>query len=148
MRPASASLPAGKLIEGARRIVDRVGHIAERQDAAKPLPTRLVEAAIGNDPVEPGRERRLARLPDLWAPPQHDEDILGDIIGVGCAAGERKRKATHRLAVAAHEAGEGAPIFIGNAGEKVLVRRILIAPRLHHAVILKSQYRRQARPTA
>jgi hypothetical protein len=41
--------------------------------------------------------------------------------------------------VAAHEAGEGAPIFIGNAGEKVLVRHILIARHLHHAVILKSQ---------
>jgi hypothetical protein len=80
------SFPAGKLIEGARRIVDRIGHVAEWQEAAEPLPSRLIEAAFGNDPVEPGRERRLARLPGIWAPPQLDEDLLGDIIGVGFAA--------------------------------------------------------------
>jgi hypothetical protein len=133
------SVAADKRVIGARRLVGRVRHFSERQVAAELLPPRLVEAAIGHDPVEPGRERRPARLPGIGAPPQHDEDLLGNIIGVGGAAGERIREAAHRLAMAAHETGEGAPILIGNAREKVFIRSALIARRLHHAVILNRQ---------
>jgi hypothetical protein len=64
--------------------------------------------------IEPRRERGLPGLPRIRAAPQHDEDVLGNIVGVCGFAAKGEREAAHFLAMTAHEDGEGAAIFVGN----------------------------------
>src|SRR5262249_6744696 len=89
---------------------------------------RLVETAVDQDPVEPGRKLGLARerRGGLVEP---DECLLGTVLGLFPIAYNRPRNAVGPLLIARDQQVEGRLITLRHSSAEVLVGRL---DRVHH----------------
>ena len=93
------------------RFADR---LVERVDPSLLRPTRLVDAEVTCHGEEPG-PKLGARLVVRCHAHHAEEDLLGELLGLGCRAGTPEHEAEHRALMAREELVEGpfVPRLVG-----------------------------------